>query len=43
MDKLLMKIQDTVMKYADIVSQIADVDCHQCINKHSENKADSFQ
>ena len=26
MDKLLMKIQDTVMKYADIVSQIADVD-----------------
>ena len=26
MDKLLIKIQDTVMKYADIVSQIADVD-----------------
>lgn len=26
MGKLLMKIQDTVMKYADIVSQIADVD-----------------
>ena len=26
MDKLLMKIQDTVMKYADIVSQLADID-----------------
>ena len=26
MNKLLVKIQDTVMKYADIVSQIADVD-----------------
>lgn len=26
MDKLLMKIQETVMKYADIVSQIADID-----------------
>ena len=26
MSNLLVKIQDTVMKYADIVSQIADVD-----------------
>lgn len=33
MDNLLLKIQDTVMKYADIVSQIADIDVEVVDNR----------